>query len=119
MDTAELLTATQNAMSARRVFGEPLQVGDVTVVPAAAIAGGAGGGQHGSEDSGGGFGLRARPAGAYVVRGGEVSWRPAINVNLIIIGGQIVALAAILSARAVLLAWLRQRDQELVRARAL
>ena len=32
---------------------------------------------------GGGFGVVARPAGAYVIKDGRVRWRPAVDVNLL------------------------------------
>jgi hypothetical protein len=34
--------------------------------------------------------------GAYVVRGEEVSWRPALDLNRVILGCQLLGLAAIL-----------------------
>ncbi|WP_229071172.1 sporulation protein [Actinoplanes sp. DH11] len=54
------------------------------------------------EGSGGGFGFSARPAGVYVIKDGDVSWRPAVNVNAIVAGGQLVLLAALLVVRSVL-----------------
>jgi Na+/glutamate symporter len=44
-----------------------------------------------------GFGLGARPAGVYVIKNGEARWRPAVNVNLIVAGGQLVAIAGLLA----------------------
>ena len=41
----------------------------------------------------------ARPVGALVVKGSEVSWRPALDVNRIILGGQVVAVVALLVLR--------------------
>jgi len=102
MNTQEILTGAQGAMTARRVFGDPIEIRGVTILPVATVGGGGGGGQRGSEDGGVGFGIRARPAGVYVIRdGGSVSWQPALNLNLVILGGQLVALAAILSLRTV------------------
>lgn len=109
MNTQDILVGAQNAMTARRVFGDPIEIGGSTILPVATVGGGGGGGQRG-EQAGAGFGLGARAAGVYVVRDGRVSWRPALNLNLVILGGQVVALAAILSARAVLLAWLRHHN---------
>ncbi|HEY7170286.1 MAG TPA: hypothetical protein VH417_05525 [Vicinamibacterales bacterium] len=109
MNTQEILTGAQSAMTARRVFGDPVEVRGVTILPVATIGGGGGGGQRGSEESGVGFGIGARPAGVYVIRDdGSVTWRPALNLNLVILGGQIVGLAAILSIRSVLKAWARR-----------
>ena len=40
----------------------------------------------------GGFGLMARPVGAYVIKpDGEVSWKPAIDVQRMVLGWQIVS----------------------------
>jgi len=46
--------------------------------------------------SGYGFGLGARPVGVFVVRDGDVSWQPAVDVMRIVLGGQVLALAGIL-----------------------
>jgi hypothetical protein len=105
MNTQEILTGAQGAMTARRVFGDPIEIRGVTILPVATVGGGGGGGQRG-EDGGVGFGVGARAAGVYVIRDdGSVSWRPALNLNLVILGGQIVGLAAILSLRSILKAW--------------
>jgi uncharacterized spore protein YtfJ len=82
------------------VFGEPVQQGDAVIIPAARVSGGAGGGEgkgpaEQGSGAGSGFGLSARPAGAFVVRNGHVRWRPAVDVNRIILGGQIVAIVAL------------------------
>jgi hypothetical protein len=47
------------------------------------------------------MGVIARPAGAFVIRGDDVAWRPAIDVNRVIIGGQIVAVVALLVVRSI------------------
>jgi hypothetical protein len=44
--------------------------------------------------------------GAYVVTGETVTWRQAVNVNLLALGAQLLALAAILTAGTV---WLQRR----------
>ena len=43
----------------------------------------------------------ARPVGAYVIRGEQVTWQPALDVNRIIMGGQLVAIVALLTVRTV------------------
>jgi hypothetical protein len=72
----------------------------VVVIPAAAVIGGGGGGTgdqpDGTTGGGGGYGLRARPVGAFVVRGDRVSWQPAFDLNRVILGCQLLGLAAIL-----------------------
>ena len=109
MQASELrqtIEQAKDAMTVRRVFGEPYEKDRVTVIPAARVQGGAGGGggegpQGEGSGSGSGFGVNARPVGAYVIRGEDVEWRPAIDVNKVILGGQLVAIAALLLARAV------------------
>jgi uncharacterized spore protein YtfJ len=85
MKADELIERAQEALSGRRVFGEAIRQDGVTVIPAADVVGGGGGGgghdTDGQEGTGGGFGLRARPAGVYVIDGGKVSWQPAVDVN--------------------------------------
>ena len=56
----------------------------------------------GGEGSGGGFGYGATPAGVFVIKDGDVRWQPAIDVNRIVIGGQIVAVVLLLTIRAIL-----------------
>jgi uncharacterized spore protein YtfJ len=97
-----------------QVFGEPYAKNGVTVIPVAKVRGGGGGGEDGGSAegrvaSGGGFGLDARPAGAFVVKGDDVSWLPAIDVNRIILGAQLVAIVALLSWRSVAKARARHR----------
>ena len=80
-DIDEILSGARDALTVRRVFGDPIERDGVTIVPAAIVRGGAGGGGDNENNGGGGFGLHARPAGAYVIRDGEVRWRPAIDIN--------------------------------------
>ena len=105
-DVRQTIEHARDVMSVRRVFGEPYEKNGVTVIPAARVQGGAGGG--GGDGPGGegtgvgaGFGVNAKPAGAFVIRGEEVDWRPAIDVNRVILGGQLIAIAALLLARTV------------------
>ena len=81
----ELLGGAQDAMSARRVYSDPIEQDGVTVVPAAVVAGGGGGGGDDAQNGGAGFGLRAKPIGAYVIRGEEVTWVPAVDVSRIVL----------------------------------
>lgn len=110
MDPQQILIGAQEALSVRRVFGDPVQVDGITVVPAAKIGGGGGGGGKGADEGGAGFGLAARPAGVYVIRDGDARWRPAIDVNRIVLGGQLVAVAAILTFGPILRRWLLRRS---------
>ena len=106
MELQELLSGTRDAISVKRVYGDPYEKNGLTVIPAAAVRGGGGGGvgEHAGEDSGsgGGFGVAARPSGAWIIEDGEVTWKPAVDVNRIVLGGQVIALAAILVAGRVL-----------------
>ena len=106
-DVRQTIEQARDAMSVKRVFGDPYEKNGVTVIPAARVQGGAGGGGgEGPEGQGGGsgvgFGVNARPAGAFVIRGDEVDWRPAVDVNRVILGGQLIAVAALLLARTVI-----------------
>jgi uncharacterized spore protein YtfJ len=97
-----VLDQVKSAVVGATVFGEPYEKNGVTVIPAAKVSGGGGGGQEAENAaSGGGFGLDARPVGAFVVRGSDVSWVPALDLNRVIFMGQLVLLAAILSWRSV------------------
>jgi len=106
MDVQDVITQARDTLTVRRVFGEPYEKNGVTVIPVARVQGGAGGGRgEGPEGqgkgSGSGFGMSARPIGAFLIRGNEISWRPAIDVNRIALGGQIVAIVALLTIRAI------------------
>jgi len=108
MNPQQILTGAQDAMTARRVFGDPVQAGDVTLLPVAVVAGGGGGGEKGANEGGAGFGLSARPAGVFAIRDGKVQWRPAVNVNRAILGGQIVGVVAIGVVGSLVRLWLSQ-----------
>jgi uncharacterized spore protein YtfJ len=109
VDPADVISKARDAMSVQRVYGDPYERNGVTVIPAAAVRGGAGGGrgEGGGADgetgsgAGGGFGLAAKPAGVYVIEGSEVRWQPAIDVNRIIVGGQIVAIVLLFVVRSI------------------
>jgi len=107
MDPNELMSQARDALTVKRVFGEPYERDGVTLIPAAVVRGGAGGGRgEGTEGEarrgsgeGGGFGLIAKPAGVYVIEGNQVRWQPAVDVNRIVLGGQVVAIVALLVLR--------------------
>jgi uncharacterized spore protein YtfJ len=79
MNPEELLKGARDAISVRRVYGDPVEADGVIVIPAAKLGGGGGGGGDSEENGGGGFGIGAKPAGAYVIKNGEVSWKPAVD----------------------------------------
>lgn len=129
--------AARDALSVRRVFGDAYESGGATVIPVAKVMGGSGmgfGGGSGRDPrslkdaampdggasdrgdgpdaegsgGGGGFGVRARPVGVYVIRDGHVSWRPALDLNRVIMGGQMVAAVVAVGAACVLRAKLKR-----------
>ena len=109
-DVRKTIEDARDAITVKRVFGDAYEKNGVTVIPAARVQGGAGGGTgEGPEGpdgvrgrgSGSGFGVNARPAGVFVLKDDDVSWRPAVDVNKVILGGQIVAILALLVARSI------------------
>jgi uncharacterized spore protein YtfJ len=94
-DVDQLWKGTRDAVTVKRVYGEPVERDGVTVIPAAAVRGGAGGGGDSEGNGGGGFGVVARPIGAYVIRNGSVAWRPAVDLNrLLLLAAALVYLIA-------------------------
>jgi uncharacterized spore protein YtfJ len=81
MDLEALLQGHRDAVNVRRIYGDPIEQDGMTVVPAAAIFGGTGGGGDAEGNGGGGFGLIGRPVGAWVIKDGDVSWRPALDLT--------------------------------------
>lgn len=104
-------------MAVDRVFGNPITQDGLTIIPVASVRGGGGGGRGEGGDkgakgpggeaammgkgSGGGVGMMAKPLGVFVVKERNVRWRPAIDVNKVVLGGQIVAVIALLTVRAI------------------
>jgi uncharacterized spore protein YtfJ len=88
MKVSEVLRTTGDAITVKRVFAEPIEKDGLTVIAAAAVTGAAGGGSgtdpRGQQGEGAGFGASARPVGAYLIKDGQVHWRPAIDPNRII-----------------------------------
>ena len=97
MNPEELLSGVRDSLTVRRVYGDPIEQDGVVVIPAASVGGGGGGGGDSEDNGGGGFGLSARPVGAYVIRDGEVSWKPAIDVQRMILGWQVVSALGVLA----------------------
>ncbi len=98
-----LFEGLRDTATVARVFGEPIVRDGVTIIPVARIMGGAGEGGAARRPgaSGGRFGVRAAPAGVYVIRDGAVAWEPAIDMTAVIIGGEIVGLVCLLVVRSV------------------
>lgn len=110
-----VLERAQDALTVRRVYGEPIERDGVVVIPAAKVRGGGGGGSgegpqgRGGSGWGGGFGLSATPAGAFVVKDGDVRWRPAIDVNAVILWGNLVAIVLLVTLRSIVQSLARSR----------
>jgi uncharacterized spore protein YtfJ len=120
MDAQEVLSQARDAMTVKRVFGDPYEKDGITVIPVANVMGGAGAGGgtgvgtkpasaaeesvgEGAADSGYGmgYGLRATPAGVYVIKGGEVEWKPALDTNRLTLQRAGVAIVALLVLRSI------------------
>ena len=115
MEARELIEGVRDALSVRQVFGEPVERDGVTVIPAATVMGGGGGGGGGGgegarrpEDTkveagepesqssfGTGFGGVMWPAGAFEIRDGRVTWRPAIDVTRVLVMVLVLAIALV------------------------
>jgi uncharacterized spore protein YtfJ len=112
------IKGTRDSLSVRRSFGDAYDVDGVTVIPVARVAGGAGGGGgEGVDDEGGsgggfgtGFGLGVQPLGVYEVRGDRVVWRPTVDVNRVVRGGQVLGGIALVCTTLMVLAWTRRCD---------
>jgi uncharacterized spore protein YtfJ len=111
MDAREITKGVRDALSVRQVFGEPVERDGVTVIPAATVIGGGGGGggegpgQPSSGDGegepqrqsgfGSGFGGVMWPVGAFEVRDGRVTWRPAIDLTRVLLMVLALGIAAV------------------------
>ena len=101
MNVTEMLEGARDAMTVKRVYGEPIEREGLTIVPTADVRGGGGGGGDAQNNGGGGFGLQARPVGIYVVKNGEVNWEPAVDVNRISMMGIFAGIVALLVLRSI------------------
>jgi uncharacterized spore protein YtfJ len=104
MEAQEILDQARKSIGAKSVYAEPIVQNGTTVIPAASVSGGGGAGSGDGpqgKGGGGGFGMKSRPTGAWVIDDGVVRWQPAVDVNRVILGGQIVAIVAIFAARAI------------------
>jgi uncharacterized spore protein YtfJ len=125
MDAENLLARVSDNLSVRRAFGAAYEKDGMLIIPVALVAGGGGGGtsrtrhhnsaagpdtlaapdatprESGPAEAGGGFGGLVLPAGAYVVKGDQVRWVPAVNPALVV-------LASLGLVRILTRAWVRQ-----------
>lgn len=87
-----MMKGARDALTVSKVYGEPIERGEVTVIPVAKTLGGSGGGSGqsnaGDGGDGGGFGVRVKPVGVYVIEGGHVRWVPAVDpVRILLVLG--------------------------------
>ncbi|WP_435583061.1 sporulation protein [Amycolatopsis thermoflava] len=104
MKIDELIEKAKSSAGAKLVYTEPYEKDGITVIAAASVASGAGGGdgvdKEGQHGEGGGFGLTAKPTGAYVIKDGTLRWEPAIDVNRLVgVVGAVVVAVLLFSAR--------------------
>ena len=115
-DVFDSIKGTRDSLSVSRAYGEAYVLDGVTVIPVARVSGGAGGGGgEGTDDekSGGGFGtgfgLHVNPIGVYEVRDGRVVWKPSVDANRLLRGGQVLGGIIAVCITLVLLARSRSR----------
>jgi uncharacterized spore protein YtfJ len=109
MNTPEVLDDLRSSIGAKRVYGEPVHEDGVTVIPAAAVRGGGGAGSDESGGGGVGFGIAGSPKGAWIVKDGEVAWKPAVDVTRVLVLGELTAMVGLVAWRSVRVAQSRRR----------
>lgn len=117
MEIQELMERAYDTVTVRRVYGKPIKRDGVLVIPAAAVQGGAGlgggtgkgatsaGEQGEGSGYGGGWAVRARPVGAFVVKDGHVTWQPAVDPSRIMAIGATVLVVGFLALRSAARSW--------------
>jgi uncharacterized spore protein YtfJ len=108
MNMPEVLDEVRASIEAKRVYADPVHEDGVTVVPAATVRGGGGGGTDDEGQGGGGFGIAGNPTGAWVVKEGEVSWKPAIDATKVLVLGELTAMVGLFAWRSVRVAQTRK-----------
>jgi uncharacterized spore protein YtfJ len=125
-DPADVMRAVNETLTVRRVFGEAYERDGTLVIPVAKIWGGTGSGAGSGEagvraasegdetpagaqvghGGGGGYGVHVKAVGVYVVDEAGAHWRPALDLNRVILGGQLVGAIAVTTLA---LAWAVKR----------
>ena len=110
MNVQEVLAKAQDTVTVKRVYGVPFEKDGLTIIPAAEVSGGGGGG-GGPEGSGGGvgYGVRARPVGAFVIKDGAVHWEPAIDATRLGLRAMLIPIVAMLVGRSVVKTVVKRR----------
>lgn len=102
MDLERLTSGVRDVAAIKRVFGDPYEVDGVVMIPVArAVAGGGAGEGPEGEGSGGGFGFGAAPAGAYVIKDGDVRFVPVVDLSALATRAAVVLVAGVLAWRSV------------------
>ncbi len=91
-----LLAGVREAITVSRVFGEPIERGEVTIIPVASVRGCGCSCGGDDQERRGGFGIKARPAGALVIRGDSVEWKPAVDLSRVLGTLALVSAASLL-----------------------
>src|SRR4051794_11682024 len=106
-DPESLTRAANDTFSVRRVFGDAYDRDGILVIPVAKVWGGtgpgAGSGEAGAQGDtgggdvpagaqvghggGGGYGVHVKAVGVYFVDEDGAHWRPALDLNRVILGG--------------------------------
>jgi hypothetical protein len=108
MNMPEVLDQVRSSIEAKRVYADPVHEDGVTIVPAAAVRGGGGGGTDEEGAGGGGFGIAGSPSGAWVVKDGDVTWKPAIDATKVLVLGELAAIFGLAAWRSVRIAQTRR-----------
>jgi uncharacterized spore protein YtfJ len=102
VNVQEILTKAQDTVNVTRVYGMPIEKDGLTIIPAASVSGGGGGGGGPAESGGGvGYGMRARPVGAFVIKDGNVRWEPAIDATRLALRGMLIPIVGMFVARSI------------------
>ena len=115
-DYTGLIEGVRDTATVKRVYGDAYEKNGLTVIPAATVRGGGGRRGDAGADSRGGFGVTARPSGAWIIENGKAEWKPAVDVNRVILGGQLVGLVAVLVAGWIIHEHSRSEQRELAKA---
>jgi uncharacterized spore protein YtfJ len=108
MNMPEVLDELRSSIEAKRVYADPVREDGITIVPAATVRGGGGGGTDEEGSSGGGFGIAGNPTGAWVLKEGEVHWKPAIDATKVLLLGELTAMVGLAAWRSVRVAQSRR-----------
>src|SRR4030081_2926248 len=103
MNIQEILAKAQDTVTGQRADG-------LMLLPAASVSGGGGGG-GGPADSGGGvgYGVRARPVGAFVIKDGDVRWEPGMDAARLALRGMLIPIVGMIVARSIVKSVARHR----------